>query len=94
MNFYKFFFFVYITDLLFILGLVRSRDGSRLSPNTQAYMSLPSPNIQSAKVSAAMILTAISVLITKNVLTAISILTSICVLTVTNVLTAITSLVF
>ena len=30
-------------------GLVRSRDGGRLSPNTQPYMSLPSPNIQSAK---------------------------------------------
>lgn len=31
------------------LGLVRSRDGSHLSPNTQTYISLPSPNIQSAK---------------------------------------------
>eukprot|EP00095_Tigriopus_kingsejongensis_P001614 maker-scaffold289_size220122-snap-gene-0.15 protein:Tk01614 transcript:maker-scaffold289_size220122-snap-gene-0.15-mRNA-1 annotation:"rho rac guanine nucleotide exchange" len=30
-------------------GLVRSRDGSHLSPNTQPYISLPSPNIQSAK---------------------------------------------
>ena len=28
---------------------MRSRDGGRLSPNTQPYMSLPSPNIQSAK---------------------------------------------
>ncbi len=33
----------------FIKGLVRSRDGGRLSPNTQPYMSLPSPNIQSAQ---------------------------------------------
>ena len=32
-------------------GLVRSRDGSHLSPNTQPFISLPSPNIQSAKVS-------------------------------------------
>ena len=48
-------------DLLFILGLVRSRDGSRLSPNTQTYMSLPSPNIQSAKVSASIFVTAIRV---------------------------------
>ena len=39
-----------VTFLLLITGLVRSRDGSRLSPNTQAYISLPSPNIQSAKV--------------------------------------------
>lgn len=31
------------------LGLVRSRDGGRLSPNPQPYMSLPSPNIQSAQ---------------------------------------------
>ena len=32
-----------------ILGLVRSRDGSNLSPSGQPYISLPSPNIQSAK---------------------------------------------
>ena len=31
-------------------GLVRSRDGSHLSPNSQPYISLPSPNIQTAKV--------------------------------------------
>ena len=37
------------TTLFCISGLVRSRDGGRLSPNTQPYMSLPSPNIQSAK---------------------------------------------
>jgi len=30
-------------------GLVRSRDGSHLSPNSQPYISLPSPNIQTAK---------------------------------------------
>ncbi|XP_071748760.1 uncharacterized protein [Lepeophtheirus salmonis] len=30
-------------------GLVRSRDGSHLSPNSQPFISLPSPNIQSAK---------------------------------------------
>ncbi len=37
--------------VFFFAGLVRSRDGSHLSPNTQPYISLPSPNIQSAKVS-------------------------------------------
>ena len=35
---------------IYFPGLVRSRDGSHLSPNTQPYISLPSPNIQSAKV--------------------------------------------
>ena len=30
-------------------GLVRSRDGSSLSPSGQPYISLPSPNIQSVK---------------------------------------------
>ena len=39
-----------ITFLYPLSGLVRSRDGSRLSPNTQACISLPSPNIQSSKV--------------------------------------------
>ena len=48
-------FSILLLDLLtpisyYLLGLVRSRDGSRLSPNTQTYISLPSPNIQSAKV--------------------------------------------
>ena len=36
-------------------GLVRSRDGSHLSPNTQPFISLPSPNIQSAKVRATLV---------------------------------------
>ena len=58
---FSFVFFCLQMDLLFILGLVRSRDGSRLSPNTQTYMSLPSPNIQSAKVSASIFVTAIRV---------------------------------
>ena len=30
-------------------GLVRSRDGTNLSPSGQPYISLPSPNIQSVK---------------------------------------------
>lgn len=33
---------------LSLSGLVRSRDGSHLSPNTQPFISLPSPNIQSS----------------------------------------------
>ena len=33
----------------YVLGLVRSRDGTNLSPSGQPYISLPSPNIQSAK---------------------------------------------
>ena len=53
--------YVYKLICFSILGLVRSRDGSRLSPNTQTYMSLPSPNIQSAKVSASIFVTAIRV---------------------------------
>ncbi len=35
----------------FFPGLVRSRDGSHLSPNSQPYISLPSPNVQSVNVS-------------------------------------------
>lgn len=41
---------LYWNSFFAFAGLVRSRDGSHLSPNAQPYISLPSPNIQSAKV--------------------------------------------